>query len=129
VSTPCEMFERKTQDLFYDNFKKVLTGRVNEKLFPLKFNREIEENTQHLLYQSLQIYASESWQEQMLSLVERMSETIVYDFDTVVTFDREEYRAPPSKRNIESNEGGNHQLYANSSLLCSVNYTSYPQPA
>src|SRR5699024_6140966 len=64
VSTPFEMLERETQDLFYDNFKKVLTGRVNEKLFPLKFNREIEENTQHLLYQSLQINDSESWQEQ-----------------------------------------------------------------
>lgn len=129
VSTPFEMLERETQDLFYDNFKKVLTGRVNEKLFPLKFNREIEENTQHLLFQSLKTTDSEGWQEQMLSLVERMSETIVYDFDTVVTFIRGEYRAPTSKRNLESNEGGNDQVYANPFILCSVNQTTFPQPA
>src|SRR5699024_12673729 len=30
---------------------------------------------------------------------------------------------------IESNEGGNDQVYANSFILCSVNQTSFPQPA
>src|SRR5699024_12518893 len=96
VSTPFEMIERETQDLFYDNFKKVLTGRVNKKLFPLKFNREIEEKTKHLLYQSLQINDTESGQEQMLPLVEQISETIVYDFDKVDTLVLSDYLAPAS---------------------------------
>src|SRR5699024_10196534 len=82
VSTPFEIMEGETQDLIDDNFNKVLQGIVNENLLHLIFNREIEENTQHLLYQSHLIDDSESWQEQMLSLVERMSETIVYDFET-----------------------------------------------
>lgn len=129
VSTPFELLDRETQDLFYENFKKVLTGRLNEKLFPLKFNREVEEPTQAILYEGLKTDDSAFWQAQMLQIVEKMFEHKVYDFDTVVTFVYGEYRKPIKKRSVESEEGGNDEVYANSFILCSLNKTTQPKTA
>src|SRR5699024_7643726 len=117
VSTPFELLDFETQDLFYDNFKKVLTGRVNEKLFPLKFNKDVEESTQTTLYEGLETEDSEVWQAYMLQIVERMFENKVYDFDTVVTFVYGEYRKPIKKRSEASGDGRNDEVFAHPFIL------------
>lgn len=39
-SSAFEMLDKETQDLFLENFKKMLTGQVDTKLFTLKFQPE-----------------------------------------------------------------------------------------
>ena len=39
-TNPFNLLEKETQEMFLDNFKKVLTGTVDAKLFTLKFKRE-----------------------------------------------------------------------------------------
>src|SRR5690625_7771050 len=46
---PFQLLDQESQDLFYENCKKVLTGQVNTKLFTLKFERDVEDSTQTIL--------------------------------------------------------------------------------
>lgn len=124
---PFEMLDQESQDLFLVNFKKILTGQLDSRLFELKFNRDVEDSTQNVLFEGLQSEDKEDWKDYMLDIVDRMFANTVYDFDTVVTFIQGEYRKPMKKRNAESGEGGNDAVYANKFILCSLNKTSQPQ--
>src|SRR5699024_1077351 len=71
-SNAFEMLDKETQDLFLENFKKTLTGQVDTKLFTLKFQKEIEDSTQTVLYDGLYTEDREQWQAHMLQIVEKM---------------------------------------------------------
>lgn len=124
---PFHLLDKESQDLFFTNCKKVLTGQVNAKLFTLKFLHDVEDSTQTILYDGLQTTNRDEWQTYMLQIVERMFEHKVYDFDTVVTFIYGEYRKPMKKRSEESGEGGNDEVFAHPFILCSVNQTKQPE--
>jgi hypothetical protein len=47
----------------------------------------------------------------------------------VVTFIRGEYQKASRKRNSESDEGGNDEVYSNEFILCSLNKTDQPKKA
>jgi hypothetical protein len=126
VSQPFQMLEQESQELFLTNFKKVLTGNLDTKLFELKFRPDVEDSTQTILFNGLHV-ASTDWKENMLKIVEKMFAHTVYEFDTVVTFIRGEYRKPTRKRDLESEEGGDDEVYSSHLILCSVNKTDQPK--
>ena len=128
ISQPFEMLEQEAQELFLQNFKKVLTGNLDTKLFELKFRYEVEDSTQNILFQGLHVGSSD-WQENMLQIVEKMFAHTVYEFDTVVTFIRGEYQKATRKRDPESEVGGNDEVYSSHFILCSVNKTDQPKKA
>src|SRR5690625_6721290 len=70
------LLENETQELFLNNFKKVLTGTVGAKLFTLKFKRETEvaNTTQNTLYDGLKTDDLDEWKNKMLDIVERSEE-------------------------------------------------------
>lgn len=129
VSQPFQMLEQETQELFLANFKKVLTGHLDAKLFELKFMRDVEDSTQMFLFEGLQEGTTDDWKEYMLEIVTKMFANTVYPFDTVVTFIRGEYRKPTRKRDQESEEGGDDEVYSNRFILCSLNKTDQPKKA
>lgn len=129
VCQPIQMLEQEAQELFLTNFKKVLTGNLDAKLFELKFKRDIEDSTQLILFDALQADTTEDWKEYMLYIVEKMFSHTVYEFDTVVTFVRGEYRKPTRKRDMDSEEGGDDEVYSNQFILCSLNKTDQPKKA
>lgn len=128
ISQPFQLLEQQTQELFFANFKKVLAGNLDTKLFELKFKRDVENSTQMILYEGLQT-PLEEWKEKMLQVVEKMFTDVAYTFDVVVTFIRAEYRIPTKKRSKESEESDHDEVYANSFILCSVNKTDQPKKA
>ncbi|MEH7107644.1 DUF4317 domain-containing protein [Bacillus sp. JJ1764] len=128
VSQPFQMLDRETQELFLANFKKVLTGNLDAKLFELKFRRDMEDSSQEILFEGLKA-DSEDWKDNMLQMVEKMFAKATYEFDTVVTFIRGEIRKPTKKRNLESEEGGDDEVYSNEFILCSLNKTDQPKKA
>ena len=65
----------------------------------------------------------------MLQIVEKLFANTTYEFDTVVTFIRGEYRKPTRKRDLESEEGGDDEVYSNQFILCSLNKTDQPKKA
>lgn len=124
---PFQLLDKESQDLFFTNCKKVLTGQLNTKLFALKFLHDVEDSTQRILYDGLKTDDREQWQAEMLQIVERMFEHKVYDFDTVVTFIYGVYRKPMKMRSQESGEGGTDDVFAHPFILSSLNKTTQPE--
>lgn len=129
VCQPFQLLEQETQELFLANFKKVLTGQLDAKLFELKFNREAENNTRDILYEGLHAPTTEEWTDRMLEIVEKMFTITKYEFDTVVTFIRGEYRKPTKTRDLETGNGGDDEVYSNEFVLCSLNKIDQPKKA
>lgn len=129
-SQPFPMLDREQQELFLNNFKKVLTGQMDSKLFELKFQPEpTADHGQSILFKGLQASEIEDWKEQMLYLVEKMFNDVQYTYDVVVTFIRGEYFKPTKMRNEEAEESERDEVYTHSFILCSINKTEEPQKA
>ncbi|WP_018923553.1 DUF4317 domain-containing protein [Salsuginibacillus kocurii] len=126
-SQPFEMLDRDQQELFMNNFKKLLTGQLDEKLFELKFQRDVENSSQFILHKGLLSSDVEDWKEQMLLMTQKMIEDQPYETDTVITFIRAEYLKPTKRRNEETEESERDAVYSNPFILCSINKTEEPK--
>lgn len=126
-SQPFEMLDRDQQELFMTNFKKVLTGQLDEKLFELKFNQEAENSSQFILHRGLLSRNVEDWKQEMLAMTEKMIKDHPYEKDVVITFIRAEYLKPTRRRSEESEESDRDAVYSNPFILCSVNQTEEPK--
>jgi hypothetical protein len=120
---PFALVDREKQELYMANFKKLLTGELDQKMYELKFQEEAEQPTQVLLHQGLVTGNSEEWQDLMLLLVEKMLVDTQYEQDTVVTFVRGQYSRPTKSRNEDAMESEKNEMFANLFILCSVNST------
>ncbi|MDX6153598.1 DUF4317 domain-containing protein [Marinococcus sp. PL1-022] len=126
-SQPFEMLDSDQQELFMANFKKVLTGQLDEKLFELKFQQDAEDSSQLILHKGLLSRNVEDWKEQMLRMTEKMIEDHPYEKDTVITFIRADYLKPAKQRNEVEETSGRDAVYTNSFILCSINKTEEPK--
>lgn len=120
---PFGLVDREKQELYMGNFKKLLTGELDHKLFELKFQEEAEEPSRVMLHQGLVTGDAEEWQDLMLMLVDKMLVDTKYEKDTVVTFVRGQYYRPTKARNEEAEETGKDEMFAHPFILCSVNST------
>ncbi|MGO4497611.1 DUF4317 domain-containing protein [Paenibacillus sp. 2RAB27] len=120
---PFALVDREKQELYMLNFKKLLTGELDQKMYELKFQDEAEQPTQVLLHQGLVTGNAEEWQDLMLLLVEKMLVDTVYEQDTVCTFVRGQYSRPTKSRNEDAMESEKNEMFANLFILCSVNST------
>ncbi|MET1029697.1 DUF4317 domain-containing protein [Domibacillus tundrae] len=126
-SQPFEMLDQDQQELFMNNFKKLLAGQLDEKLFELKFQREAENNSQLILHQGLLSSDVEGWKEQMLQIVGKMLVLRQYEKDIVLTFIRGEYFKPMKRRSEEAEESERDTVYSHPFILCSINNTQEPK--
>ncbi|MCA0984303.1 DUF4317 domain-containing protein [Halobacillus yeomjeoni] len=126
-SQPFEMLDREQQELFMNNFKKVLTGQLDEKLFELKFKRDAENHSQLILHKGLLSTDVEDWKQQMLEMTEKMIHENPYEKDVVITFIRAEYNKTMKRQSEESEISDRDAVYANPFILCSINQTQEPK--
>lgn len=120
------MLDQDQQELFMVNFKKVLSGQLDEKLFELKFQRDTENSSQLILHQGL-LANEENWAETMMKFVEKMLNHRQYDMDVVITFIKGEYYKPVKKTREEYEESDRDTVYSHSFILCSINKTQDPK--
>jgi hypothetical protein len=120
---PFALLDREKQELYMANFKKLLTGELDQKMFELKFQEEAETPSQVLLHQGLVTGNPEEWQDLMLLLVEKMLADTKYERDTVITFVHGQYFKPTKIRNEEAEENEKDEMFTNPFILCSVNST------
>ncbi|GAA0440457.1 DUF4317 domain-containing protein [Lentibacillus halophilus] len=125
-SSSFDLLEDEQKELFLDNFKKVLSGQLDQKLFELKFQSDVENNSQLILHHGLLSNDTEEWKRHMLQLVEKMLKDKQYEMDVVVTFIRGEYMKP-MKRNEEAEENERDTVYSHPFILCSMNKTQDPK--
>ncbi|MFC7372598.1 DUF4317 domain-containing protein [Fictibacillus iocasae] len=126
-STHFEMLDHDQQELFLNNFKKLLGGNLDEKLFELKFKRDAENSSQLILHQGLLAQDLEDWKERMLQMVGKMLADRLYEKDIVISFIRGEYRKKSQRQNDESEESDSGPVYSNPFILCSINNTQEPK--
>ncbi len=126
-STPFEMLDQDQQELFLNNFKKVLGGQLDEKLFELKFRRDAENSSQFILHRGLLSQDVEEWKAEMLQIVGKMLKDKQYEMDIVITFIRGEYLKPMKRSNEETEESDRDAVYAHSFILCRINNTQDPK--
>jgi hypothetical protein len=120
---PFGLVDREKQELYMGNFKKLLTGELDHKLFELKFQEEAEDPTRVMLHQGLVTGDAEEWQDLMMLLVDKMLVDVKYEKDMVITFVRGQYYRPTKARNDEAEESGKDEMFAHPFILCSVNST------
>ncbi len=126
-SRPFSILDQDQQELFLANFKKVLTGQLDVKLFELKFQQEGDDHSQQILLNGLQAVSIEEWKQHMLTIVAKMLKDVQYTMDIVVTFIRGEYFKPTKKSNDEAEESGLDEVSRHPFILCSMNKTQQPQ--
>lgn len=120
---PFELVEREKQELHMANFKKLLTGELDQKLFELKFQEEAEDPSKVLLHQGMVTGDPEEWQDLMLVLVDKMLKEARFDRDLVMTFVRGQYHLPTKTRNDEAEESEKNEVFAHPFILATVNST------
>lgn len=124
------LLDREQQELFLDNFKKVLGGKLDVKLFEVKFQRQEEgqtDHTQRLLYEGLHTKEVSEWKVNMQRIALKMVEDTPYEKDMVVTFIRGNYNKT-TKRNLdESEKDVRDEVYTTPFILSSMNQTELPK--
>lgn len=126
-SHPFSMLDREQQELFMGNFKKVLTGQLDVKLFDIKFQSKAEDHTRFILHDGLQADDVEEWKREMLLIVEKMFKDVQYEKDMVVTFIRGKYYKPTKRNNEEAGVSNRDEVYLHPFILCSINQTEQPK--
>lgn len=130
VSQPFALVDIDKQELFFTNFKKVLGGKLDVKLFEVKFQRQEDEqadHTQQLLYDGLQAEGVEEWKTEMQRLAKKMVQDVQYEKDLVVTFIRGNYFKPTKRKSDESEADIRDEVYTTPFILCSMNQTELPK--
>jgi hypothetical protein len=126
-SQPFEMLEAEQQELFFNNFKKILGGQLDEKIFELKFQRNAENSSQLILHQGLLSGEVEDWKEQMLRIVGKILNSRLYEMDIVISFIRGNYFKPTKRNNEQTEESDRDSVYTHPFILCSINSTQEPK--
>ncbi|MDN4608941.1 DUF4317 domain-containing protein [Sporosarcina highlanderae] len=130
VNQPFAMLDREQQELFLNNFKKVLGGKLDAKLFEVKFRRQSEEQTDHtqkLLYDALHAEEVTEWKEGMQGIAQKMVQDVQYEKDIVITFIRGNYYKPTKRGSEEAEIASRDEVYKNPFILCSMNQTVEPK--
>ncbi len=133
-----EMMDIEKGELYLDNFKKILTGTIDSKVFELNFKAENtveqldevavteDENiSQHILYKALG--NGESIVPCADEIVDKIAKNYTYDTDIVINFMKAEYYKGNKKRSIEAEESIDDYVQGIEFILCSINKVDAPK--
>jgi hypothetical protein len=126
-----EYFDRmdsEKQELYLKNFKKILSGALDTRLFELDFvDTDDENNAQKTLVQA--IGAKENnFKAESDNIVEKVAQNYKYDTDVVITFLRAEYfKGANKRRSKETDEASDDNVFAFEFMMCSVNKIDHPK--
>lgn len=122
--------EQEHQELFLANFKKVLGGKIDEKLFEVKFQHPETgqaDHTQTLLYEALRTDEIEEWAGMMQRIALKMVQEAPFEKDMVVTFIRFKYNKPTRRHSEETEIDMRDEVWTSRFILCSINQTELPK--
>ncbi|RNF39905.1 DUF4317 domain-containing protein [Planococcus salinus] len=124
------LLDREQQELFLANFKKVLGGKLDQKLFDVKFQPQEEgqtDHTQHLLYEGLETEDEAEWKSNMQEIALKMVQDTQYEKDMVVTFIRGNYFKTTKRQPDETEIDMRDEVFTTPFILCSMNQTELPK--
>ncbi|OPJ58178.1 DUF4317 family protein [Clostridium oryzae] len=123
-----DSMDSEKQELYLKNFKKILSGALDTKLFELDFvNIDDEDNTQNILYSAVN-NDRDTFREETDKIVNKIAENYKYETDVVITFIKAEYWKGASKRrNEEAEEAKDDSVFAFQFMMCSINKIEPPK--
>ncbi len=131
IHSEFDFFDRMDMDkkeLFLGNFKKVLTGALDTKIFELDFqNTEEENNTQFFLNSALKTSVKSEIQSSLNELIKKITSNYKYETDVVVTFIKAEYWIGSSHRNMDVEESIDDAMQGFNFILSTVNKIDTPK--
>lgn len=131
IHSEFDYFDRMDMDkkeLFLGNFKKVLTGALDTKIFELEFqNLEEENNTKTLLSSALNSSNKNEIQDYINKLIKKITANYKYETDVVVTFIKAEYWLGTSRKNMSADESIDDAMQSFNFILSSVNKIDIPK--
>ncbi|WP_214824092.1 DUF4317 domain-containing protein [Exiguobacterium sp. s28] len=122
--------EQEHQELFLANFKKVLGGKIDEKLFEVKFQHPEAGQTDHtqtLLYEALRTDDIEEWAGMMQRVALKMVQDAPFEKDMVITFIRFKYNKPTRRHSEETEIDMRDEVWTSRFILGSINQTELPK--
>ncbi|UTT42918.1 DUF4317 domain-containing protein [Exiguobacterium aurantiacum] len=122
--------EQEHQELFLANFKKVLGGKIDEKLFEVKFQHPEAGQTDHtqtLLYEALRSDDIEEWAGMMQRVALKMVQDAPFEKDMVITFIRFKYNKPTRRHSEETEIDMRDEVWTSRFILGSINQTELPK--
>ncbi|MCB2288175.1 DUF4317 domain-containing protein [Clostridium sp. CS001] len=126
-----DYFDRMDMDkkeLFLGNFKKVLTGALDTKIFELDFqNLKEENNTQRFLSSALNSSNKDEIQNYINNIIEKITANYKYETDVVITFIKAEYWLGKSHKNMSAEESIEDAMQSFNFILSSVNKIDIPK--
>ncbi|MBL4935230.1 DUF4317 family protein [Clostridium sp. YIM B02515] len=97
-----QMLDSEAQEIYLNNFKKIIGGSIDTKLFELSFTTENEVNeTQILLTEALNSETNEDLIKHMDTLAQGLIDNYSYDADIVVTFIKGDYWSSKGRKDDE----------------------------
>lgn len=124
------LLDREQQELFLANFKKVLGGKLDVKLFEVKFQRQGEgqtDHTQRLLFEGLHADDVGEWKAGMQRIALKMVQDSQYEKDIVITFIRGNYYKTTKRHPDETEIDARDEVYTTPFILSSMNQTELPK--
>lgn len=112
------------QELYLKNFKKVLSGGLDEKVLEIPFVNTGEGSTQNMLYKMIN---ESSLAEQAEQIVEKIMQSYTFDTDIVITFAEIDYWKGSKKRKRKADEAEDDEVSALKLILCSINKVEIPK--
>ena len=126
--TAFTMLDADQQELYRQNFKKVLAGNLDEKLFEIKFNTAIQEDHAQSALLKATSGSVEDFKEVALDLVARtVNEENTYEDDVIFSFIRAEYRLYEKKKKGDDQEEDRSMI--ENFIFGTMNKTSTPKKA
>ncbi|MBU3216232.1 DUF4317 domain-containing protein [Clostridium estertheticum] len=131
IHSEFDYFDRMDMDkkeLFLGNFKKVLTGALDTKIFELDFqNVEDEDNSQKFLTSALKSNTKDEIESNINIIINKIAANYKYETDVVVTFIKAEYYIGSSHKNMDADESIQDSMNAFNFILSSVNKIDIPK--
>lgn len=120
-----EALDTETQELYLNNFKKLLSGSMDTKLFELDFTpMEDELNSQKLLYTALE--KDEELFDNLDKLIGKLGENYKYDADVVISFIKGEYYQAVGKKG-DDDSSAEDTMHAFKFIMGSINKVETPK--
>lgn len=124
------LLDREQRELFLANFKKLLGGKLDVKLFEVRFQRQAEgqpDHTQRLLHEGLHTDDMGEWKAGMQRIALKVVQDIQYEKDMVVTFVRGDYYKTTKRHPDETEIDIRDEVYTIPFILSSMNQTELPK--
>jgi hypothetical protein len=112
------------QEIYLSNFKKLLTGGFNSKLFELAFNRDAPEGEGQAMYRTLLGAERDDFIDCCNSVVLKIQSHFNYDSDIVISFAGGKYNKPAGAKSRKGEEesltGFDDTTYGFKFVMCSI---------